>query len=474
MQSYDVIIVGGGPAGERAAIQAAKLGKTAALVEQEHVVGGTGVNWGAIPSKTLRESALFVQSLTARKQDGIRCSIAGDISIADFMYRERLVVQRELELINRSLDRWAVEIVQGHGAFIDPHTIGITGVGGQMRVQLAAERIVLAVGSRPDHPEGLIFDDEVVFDSATVLRMPRLPRSVIVLGAGVVGVEYASIFAAMGLAVTLVDTRPQLLPYLDEELVQRLLRELKKLGVVILHDDHYAQVEKLQGHPPSVRVHTRQGLCLEADALLYCVGRTGNTADLGLANVGLTANARGLLMVNADFQTAVPHIYAVGDVIGYPALASTSMEQGRRAVRHAFGVPQHEREAQPLPFAIYAIPEVSYIGDTEQTLREQGHDIVVGRGNYGMNPRGQIIGDVGGILKLIFDAQNLKLLGVHVIGAQAAELVHIGQAFLYNGATAPQISETLYNYPTLSDLYRHAALEALQAHRHRMAGTPPA
>jgi NAD(P) transhydrogenase len=473
MQSFDVVILGGGPAGERAAIQAAKLGKRAALIEREHTVGGTGINWGAIPSKTLRESALFVASLTARRLDGIRCEIDGDISIAEFMQRERQVVQRELDLINRSLDKWAVEILNGHGRFVDPHVIGVTGVPGQMRTQVKGDVVVIAVGSHPDHPADIDFDSEVIFDSASILRLPRMPRSVIVLGAGVIGVEYASIFAAMGLHVTLVDTRSRILPYLDLEIGDLLRRELKRLGIILLQDDHYVRIEKLPGTPPAVRLHTRQGHTLEADVLLYCVGRTGNTADLGLEAIGMAPDARGLLPVNADFQTALPHVYAVGDVIGYPALASTSMEQGRQAVRHAFGAPDTKRETQVLPFAIYAIPEVSYIGDTEESAAARGIDIVVGRGSYGMNPRGQIIGDTTGLLKLIFDAASMKLSGVHVIGTNASELVHIGQAFLYSGATAEEIMETLYNYPTLSDLYRHAALEALTARRRRAADHTP-
>ncbi|MBI5510292.1 MAG: Si-specific NAD(P)(+) transhydrogenase [Deltaproteobacteria bacterium] len=474
MSGFDVVILGGGPAGERAAIQAAKLGKKAALVERENVVGGTGVNWGAIPSKTLRESALFVRNLTAHKLHGIECSIAANITIPEFMHRERVVVARELELINRSLDRWAVEIIRGHGHFLDPHTIGVRGVGGQTRLQLNADHVVIAVGSHPNRPADIDFDGEVAFDSGSILRLPRMPRSVVVLGAGVIGVEYAAIFAALGLQVTLVDTRPELLPYLDREVASILEHELKRLGIVIIHDDTYEKVLRLPGAPPAVRIHTRAKNTLEADVLLYCVGRTGNTADLGLERIGVTPNDRGLIPVNADFQTSAPHVYAVGDVVGYPALASTSMEQGRLAVRHAFGAERTRRAALPLPVAIYAIPEVSYIGATEQELEAQGEDIVIGRGNYGMNPRGQILGDTGGLLKLIFAAADLRLLGAHMVGAQASEIIHIGQAFLYGRATAHEIMDTLYNYPTLSDLYRHAALDALAVHRQRSRAPAPA
>lgn len=463
MSHYDVVVIGAGPAGERAAIQAAKIGKKVALIEREHVVGGTGVVWGAIPSKTLRESARFVRSLTSRKLDGIPVEIGSEISITDFMYRERNVVQRELELINKALDRWAVEIFYGHGRLIDEHTVSVDSSHGQARVQLTADFVVIATGSRPNHPHDIDFDADVVFDSASILKLPRMPRSLVVLGAGVIGIEYAAIFAALGLQVTLVDTRARMLPYVDEEIIDILKRELRKLQMVIIHDDHYDRVENIDGEPPTVRIHTRAGLTLEADVLLYCVGRDGNTNDLGLETVGITPNDRGLLAVNSFFQTEKPHIYAVGDVIGYPALASTSMEQGRQAIRHAYDVPGPKGDTTQLPFAIYSIPEVSYIGPNERELRERGVDYVVGRGLYERNPRGQIIADTGGLLKLLFERESMKLLGVHMVGTSASELVHIGQAFLDHGATAIDITETLYNYPTLSDLYRHAGLDALTA-----------
>ncbi len=462
-RDFDVVVIGGGPAGERAAIQAARAGKRTALVERYYVVGGTGVNWGAIPSKTLRESALFVHGLTLAKLDAIRIQLAGEITIGDFMHRERMVVARELELIQRSLDRYGVELVTGHARFADPHTVAIGGESGAPPLQLRADVIVIATGSSPNRPAGIDFDDEVVFDSSTILGLPRLPASMTVLGAGVIGVEYASIFAALGIAVTLVDTRDRLLPYLDREIADILVRELGRLGIRYRGGLSGRRIARLPGSPPRVRCDLSDSSALETDVLLYCVGRDGNTADLGLERAGLQANARGLLEVNEHLQTRVPHIYAVGDVVGYPALASTSMEQGRQAIRHAFGIPGPRGRTETLPFAIYSIPEVSYIGDTEETLRERGTPYVVGRGRYDMNPRGQILGATGGVLKLLFETPSLRLLGAHIVGHGASELVHTGQAFLYGGADARAIAETLYNYPTLSDLYRHAALEAIGA-----------
>lgn len=465
MRRFDVLVLGGGPAGERAAVQAARIGKRVALVEREHVVGGTCVNWGTIPSKTLRESAVFVLGLTTRKIEGIRCDIGDRISMADFMHRERVVVQRELELINRTLDRHAIEVIEGHGRFLDPHTVAVEGRDGRERLRLQGEVAVIAVGSRPNRPPDIVFDGETVFDSTTILRLGRVPESMIVLGAGVVGVEYASIFAALGIQVTLVDTREALLPYLDREMAALLQRSLRKLGILLLPGDRYQRVESLSGPRPTVRVHTRAGNLLEGDTLLYCVGRDGNTDDLGLDRIGLAPTPRGLLEVNQFYQTAHPHIYAVGDVIGYPALASTSAEQGRQAIRHAFNIPGPRGRTEILPFAIYAIPEVSFIGETEEQLRAAGVAYVSGHGHYEMNPRGQILGDPDGVLKLLFEAETLRLRGVHVIGTGASELVHIGQAFLRNQADAWQLAETMYNYPTLSDLYRHAALKAIAAHR---------
>ncbi|MHB8079869.1 MAG: Si-specific NAD(P)(+) transhydrogenase [Candidatus Krumholzibacteriia bacterium] len=462
MPEYDVVVIGGGPAGERAAIQAARAGRSTALVERFVEVGGTGVNWGAIPSKTLRESALFVHGLTLAKLDAIRCELDGEITIGDFMHRERVVVQRELELIHRALAKYGVELLRGQGRFVDPHTVAVESEAGETLL-LHGGVIVIATGSSPNHPADVVFDGETVFDSAGILRLPRLPRSLIVLGAGVIGIEYASIFAALGIAVTLVDTRDRLLPFVDREIVGILEGELRRLGVTLLSDGSYRRIRRLPGAAPRVHCLLGDGRELEADAMLYCVGRDGNTSGLGLERAGLAPNARGLLEVDAQFRTATPHIFAVGDVIGYPALASTSMEQGRQAIRNAFGLRGPRAQTDMLPFAIYSIPEVSYIGETEDGLTARGEPFVTGRGRYELNPRGQILGDTNGLLKLLFRAGSLELAGVHIVGTGASELVHIGQAFLDCRADALRIAETIYNYPTLSDLYRHAALEALQA-----------
>ncbi len=474
MRHYHVIVIGCGPGGERAAIQAARAGKQVAVIERQHVLGGTRVNWGTIPSKTLRESALFVHSLTRNKLEGIRCEIRDEITVHDFMYRERQVVQRELELINESLERYRIEVFVGQARLLDAHTVAVCGPDGGVLTSLAADFVVIATGSSPHRPADVPFDGESVFDSNTILGLPVMPRTMVVLGAGVIGVEFSCMFAALGIEVTLVDTREKLLPYLDREIAGLLERELARLGVSVLHDDRSSAIERLPGERPRVRCTLRSGAVLEADTLLYAVGRDGNTRGIGLEQLGLVPNDYGLLPVNENYQTAVPHIYAVGDVIGYPALASTSMEQGRQAMRHAFNIPGLDQKTETLPFAIYSIPEVSYVGKTEEDLEGAGAAYVVGRGDYEMNPRGQIVGDTSGRLKLLFEAGSMRRLGAHMIGHSASELIHIAQAFLRAGANAYQIAETLYNYPTLSDLYRHAALKALLAVARREAAAPAA
>jgi len=464
MQRYDLIVIGCGPAGERAAIQAARAGKRVVVVEQEGVVGGNRVNWGTIPSKTLRESALFLHSLTRNKLHGIRFEVAEEVTVADFMHRERTVVQRELEFVSRSLARYAIEVVQGRGHFLAADTVAVEQARGA-RVTLAGDVIIIATGSTPNRPADVPFDGVTVFDAGTILQLPRMPRSLVVLGAGVIGVEYASIFAAIGVDVKLIDTRDRLLPNLDREIVAVFERELAHLGITVLHQERYERIEREAGEPPRVSCLTRGRHRLEADALLYCVGRDGNSRDLGLERIGVVANDRGLIPVNEHYQTLRPHVYAVGDVIGYPALASTSMEQGRRAVRHAFSLPGATGPTADMPFAIYSIPEISFVGLSEEAAHDRGIATVIGRGQYGSNARGQILGDHEGLLKLLFDAGSGRLVGAHIVGTSASELIHIGQAFLQAGATAEQIADAFYNYPTLSDLYRHAGLVATTERR---------
>jgi NAD(P) transhydrogenase len=468
MTDFDVLVIGCGPAGERAAIHAARAGKSVAVIERAQVVGGTSVNWGTIPSKTLRESALLIHRLTARAGlEGFRFQKPEAITVSDFMYRERAVVQRELELINETLDRNQIEVFHGTARFIDERSVAVVGVDGQSRMRLRADVIVIAVGTTPNRPKDVPFDGDVIFDSDSILRMPRMPRSMLVLGAGVIGVEYAAIFAALGIDVTLVDTREALLPYMDREIATILERELRRIGIVVIHGDRHSSIERVEGETPYVRCTTRAGNLLEADVMLYSVGRDGtpksSASKKSVSSRRLAACSRS----TSIFRPAHEHIYAVGDVIGYPALASTSMEQGRQAISNALKLDRPAIKTDLLPFAIYSLPEVSYIGETEEALKEKGIPYVVGRGRYALNPRGQIISDTGGMLKLVFHSETSELLGVHIVGHNASELIHIGQVMLRTGCTALQIAEQPFNYPTLSDLYRHAAHRALRALQQR-------
>ncbi|MFA6318794.1 MAG: Si-specific NAD(P)(+) transhydrogenase [Elusimicrobiota bacterium] len=456
--TYDLVVIGGGPGGERAAILASRHGKRVALVEEFSVVGGARVNWGTIPSKTLRESALFVHGLTLRRLDAIRARLPGHITIPEFMHRERLVVRRELESSQKSLASHGVEVIRGRGRLAGPGRVAVSDRKGRVTRSLTAPVIIIAVGAVPSHPQGIPFDASRVFDSNTILRLKAMPRSMTVIGAGVIGVEYASIFAAMGIKVALLDTRDSFLPYLDREVAAILLSELERMGIRFIPS---ARAEDISPFAKSVTCRLQDGRRISSDILLYCVGRDGNTADLGLETVGIRPTDRGLIKVDKDYRTTAPGVYAVGDVIGYPALANTSMEQGRLAVRHAFGIPGPHARTDQFPLALYAIPEVSTIGPTEEDLKREGTAFVVGRGLFGHNSRGRIMGAEGGLLKLLFDAKTLRLLGVHIVGPGASELIHIGQAFLASRTDAKAIAETIFNYPTLGDLYRHAALEAL-------------
>lgn len=388
------------------------------------------------------------------------------------MRHEQEVVQLELELIRQALERNRIQLLRGHGKFVNPNRVAILGHEGQTRMHLSGDLIVIAVGTTPNRPSDVHFDDTCIFDSNGILSLQRIPRSMIVLGAGVIGIEYTCIFAALGIEVTLVNTRPELLPFLDREIADVLEQEMDRLGVVTLHDDHYAKIEKVGGKKPRVRCTTRKGNLLEADVMLYCVGRDGNTRDLGLENIGIEPNKRGLLQVNEFYQTKHPHIYAVGDIIGYPALASTSMAQGRQAIRHALNLPGIKEVTSLFPAAIFSIPEVSSIGENERTLQKAGEDYIVGRGRYSLNPRAQILSDTGGLLKLLFHAETTKLLGVHIVGTDACELISTGHAYLRLNATTEDIANGIFNYPSLSDLYRHAALEALEAFDLKNKGEP--
>ncbi len=454
---YDLIVIGSGPAGEKGAAQAAYFGKKVALIEREPVLGGACVNTGTIPSKTLRESALHLSGFLQRGfRDAVDLTMKS-ITVHDFMYRKELVVEREWGRIDENLHRHDIDRYQGEARFVSPTRIAISGAAGEQF--LDGSIVLIATGSSPYRPQNVPFDAAAICDRDTILRIDKIPSPLAVVGAGVIGCEYASIFAALGVDVHLVDSRSMLLPHIDREIVRVLLGEMQnRLGVTLHLACEVQSIEKTEGE---VSLNLRNGTCVVADTVLYAAGRSSNVEELDLPRAGVKTGNRGLVLVNENYQTSVPNIYAAGDVIGFPALASTSMEQARVAMVHAFDLKYKTRVASILPYAIYTIPELSTVGLTEEQCREKGLPFEVGRAYYRNNARGQIIGDTRGMIKLIFDPETLKLFGVHIVGEDAAELIHIGMTVMQFGGTINAFIEGVFNYPTLSDAYKYAAYDGL-------------
>ena len=457
MPTYDLIVIGSGPAGEKAAAQAAYFGKHVALVESAADPGGACVNTGTIPSKILRESALYFSGLKQRGLYGIDYSLREGLTVKDFTHRKDVIVDLEREKVRKNLAAHHVDVVPGAGAFEDPHTVAVTS-SASPPVSLRGQFILIATGSRPNRPAEIPFDDKCIFDSDSVLKMDRIPQSLVVVGGGVIGCEYASIFTAIGVKVSLVDGRDRVLPFLDAELSALLQERLTGLGVHFFLEQRVAKTERTER---GVRLELKSGKVLEADAALFAAGRRGAVDGLGLENVGLALNQRGYIDVNQSYQTSVPSIYAAGDVIGFPALASTSMEQGRVAVCHAFGFDYKKRVASELPMGVYTIPEISAMGETEQSCKEKKIEYEVGRARYANNARGAMAGDTSGLLKLVFQRSDRKLLGVHIIGESATELIHTGMMVLEFGGKIDAFIEFVFNFPTLSEMYKYAAYDGL-------------
>lgn len=454
LEHFDVIIIGSGAAGEKAAAQAAYIGKKVLVIEKETVVGGAMVNTGTIPSKTLREAALFFSGKQHHRLYSAELPAEKQITVQDLMFRKNFIIKKEIEMINENLAKHQVQIVQGSAYFVDEHTIGIE----EKNEKYSGDFILIAVGTYPYRPPNIPFEEEQIYDSDEILKMINIPKSMVIVGAGVIGCEYACMFAALGIEITLVDPKDSILPFLDREISQLLVDELKQLGVTIVFNDSVEKVEMKNG---LCETFLKSGKILISETHLYAAGRSGNIEKLKLENIGLAANNRGQLEVNENYQTKIPHIYAAGDVIGFPSLASTSMEQGRVAMCHAFDFLYKERVASLLPFGVYTIPEVSMVGLTEEEAREKGVDYEVGKSGYADNPRGQIIGGERGMLKLIFAKADKKLLGVHVIGNNASEIVHMGMMTMYFGGTIDAFINSVFNYPTLSDIYKYAAYDGL-------------
>jgi NAD(P) transhydrogenase len=455
MHDYDLLVIGSGPGGQKAAIAAAKLGRRAAIVERTDSVGGVCINTGTIPSKTLREAIVYLTGLSQRELYGQSYRVKDEITVQDLSARTRHVVGREVDVILHQLARNHVTLMAGTARFVDPHTIGIA--GGPVERRVTAANVVIATGTRPARPDTVEFDDKTVLDSDAMLSLERIPSSMVVVGAGVVGLEYASMFAALGTKVTVVEQRAGMLEFCDGEIVESLRYHLRDLAVTFRFGETVARVERYKAAAVTV---LESGKRIPADTVLYSAGRQGLTVELDLGNAGLEADARGRIAVGPDFRTAVYHIFAVGDVIGFPALAATSMEQGRLAAYHAFGEPTSSQQGL-LPIGIYTIPEISYVGSNEAELTNASIAYEVGTSRYRELARGQILGDSYGMLKLLVGVEDRRVLGVHVFGTNATEIVHIGQAVMGNGGTVDYLVDAVFNYPTLAEAYKVAALDAM-------------
>lgn len=456
MAHYDLLVIGTGPAGQKAAIQAAKLGKKVGIVERKQVVGGVCTNTGTIPSKSLREAVLYLSGFHQRNLYGASYRVKQDITMDDLSFRSNHVIKREIEIIQNQMARNNVEMFFGTASFVDPHRLRIE--GSDDHHEHTADFIVIACGTLPARPTHIPFDDQSIIDTDGILVLKQLPKSITIIGGGVIGTEYASILAMMGIHVTLIERRPRLLEFVDTEIIEALQYQMRSIGVTLRFNEEVVSVEPRAEQQVVVRL--KSGKEIGATTVLYSVGRVGASSALNLEAVSLSADDRGRLKVNEHFQTAVPHIYAAGDIIGFPALASTSMQQGRHAACHAFGIPC-TTQSELMPYGIYSIPEISMVGRNEDDLTKNGIPYAVGIARYREIARGQIIGDDIGMLKLLFHNKTRELLGVHAIGDGATELIHIGQTVMAYHGQIDYFMDTVFNYPTLAECYRVAALDGI-------------
>ena len=467
LESFDLVVIGSGPAGEKGAAQAAYFGKKVALVEKA-AVGGTCVHTGTLPSKTLREAALYLTGFQRRELYGMTLDLDPQASVRRLMGRLHAVTVEQVAQITRNLERHAITVVRGSAEFVSPHEVVVRdGSGGEAR-RLGASAFLIATGSSPLRPPGVPFDDPDVEDSDTILDLDRIPTALAVVGGGVIGCEYACIFAALGTRITIIEGRGSLMGFLDSEMSDSLRVGLERDGHAVRLGDAVSAIERQQGG--ALRIQLKSGAELLVDKVLYSAGRIGNTAGLGLQRAGVNVDTKGRILTNAHFQTSAPHVYAAGDVIGSPALASVSMEQGRVAMCHAFGIEFKTKVADMTPFGIYTIPEISMVGATEDDLKKKGIPYEVGRARFENNARGQITGERDGLLKLLFAVPSKTLLGVHIIGEGATELVHIGQMAMAFGGTVDVFIDSVFNFPTLSESYKYAAYDGLGNLARRIRG----
>jgi NAD(P) transhydrogenase len=454
---YDLIVIGTGPAGLHGAIQAAKLGKRVAAIESRRKPGGVCVNEGTIPSKAVREASIYLSGIRERPFYGSSYTLKSNITMQDITERVSYVVKNEQDVIQGHLKRNRIDFISGHARFTGPREVQVRAENGQID-EYAADVILIAVGTRAAHSDDFPVDGRYIFDASNILDAPQIPGTLTVVGAGVIGVEYASMFAALGSEVRIVEQQNRMLGFVDEEITQTLQYHLREMDVRIMLGEKCTSCKRDSKNNLVVEMESRKQV--RTDAVLYAVGREGNTADLNLAAGGIEPDERGRIPVDVTYRTAVEHVYAAGDVIGFPALASTSMEQGRVAVCHAFGAPVTSRP-EFYPYGIYTIPEISYVGKNEQQLTEERVPYARGVARFRETARGQLIGETKGMLKLLFHRETLELLGVHILGEGAAELIHIGQSVMAFGGTIEYFTNTVFNYPTLAETYRIAAFSGL-------------
>ena len=459
MNNYDLIVIGSGPAGEKAAVKAAYFNKRVALIEKESRYGGAGVHTGTLPSKTLKETALYFSGMMEKGLFGVDKKFDNETSIKDFLYRKNFIVSSENSEVHNNLLRHNVDIYHGTASFEDEHTVSVITDNGQ--VLLYGKFVLIATGSYPFQPEDIPFDVERVHDSDTILNLKKIPKSLCIVGAGVIGCEYATIFAAMGTKVYLIKNQDRILTFLDGEICNSLVTQMENIGIDILYNNSRLSIEKTKTSEEQLTIRVNDQKVINSEMFLYAAGRVANSAELACEKAGVKFRKRGVIEVDEWYQTSSPHIYAAGDVIGFPSLASVSMEQGRVAVSRMFNIHDLPEMAKELPYGIYTIPEVSMIGKTEEQAIAEKIDFCTGIAKFSDMPRGKIMGLEAGFLKLVFHRETRQVIGVHIIGQLASELIHFGMMLVHNQSTITDLIETVFNYPTLHDLYKYAAYDGL-------------
>jgi NAD(P) transhydrogenase len=456
MAQYDLLVIGSGPAGQKAAVQAAKLGKTVGIIERKATVGGVSTNTGTIPSKALREAVLYLSGFRQRNLYGAGYRLKETVTIEDLAFRANHIIKNEIEIVEDQMARNRIDLIYGEARFVDPHRLLVQQAG--TSTEHGAHVIVIAVGTEPTRPADIPFDGQTIIDTDGLVTLKHLPTSMVIVGGGVIGTEYASILAMIGVPIILIDKQPRLLEFVDAQIIDALQRQMTDIGVTLYHQEEVVAIRKESDGQVTVSLAHRPPIT--TTTLMYAIGRIGATKRLNLETVGIKPDSRGRIIVNQHFQTSIPHIYAAGDVIGFPALASTSMQQGRHAACHAFGHPDHT-DTDLLPYGIYAIPEISMVGRNEEELNKEEIPYGVGIAHYREIARGQLIGDNTGMLKLLFHRHTHALLGVHAIGEGATELIHIGQAVMAYRGKIDYFIDTVFNYPTLAECYKVAAHDGI-------------